>query len=249
MSNNLLKVIVNADDFGYSPGVSTGILYAHRFGILTSTTAMVNTSFARQSVEMARAYSELGIGLHFVLDKGQPVSSSVRSLTDTTGSFLKGEELIKSAKKDDIKEELETQLNILLDWGVDVTHIDSHHHMHIHIPAAQEAITEIAREYKLPIRSLQQNGFGKDILTNDYFIKDFYGQENVLPDSLIHILSNLKSGVTEIMSHPAFIDPWLQNGSSYNIPRMKELETLVDDKVQTWVNGHNIQLINYGHIK
>lgn len=249
MPNHLTKVIINADDFGYSPGVSAGILYAHQFGILTSTTAMVNTSFAIQSVEMAKAHPKLGIGLHFVLDMGQPVSSSVSSLTDTTGSFLKGETLIKSAVKHDIREELESQLNVLLNWGVDVTHIDSHHHMLTHIPAAQEAITEIAREYKLPIRSLYENILPKDIPTNNYFIKDFYGQGNISPASLIQILSNLKNGVTEIMSHPAFIDPWLQNGSSYHIPRMTELETLVGDEVQTWVKDHDIQLINYGHIK
>lgn len=250
MLDHPIKVIVNADDFGYSPGVSLGILYAHQFGLVTSTTVMVNTKFAKQGIEMAEGFPDLGMGLHFVLDIGRPVSSPARSLIDhNTGDFLKGKALIQSATKNDIKKELETQLNKLYEWGVNVTHIDGHHHMHTHIPTAKKAVIEIARQYKLPIRSLDQNNMTKGILTNNYFIKEFYGEGNIFPSSLIKIHSNLNSGVTEIMSHPAFIDPWLQNGSSYNLPRMKELETLVNDQIQVWVKNHNIDLIHYGDMR
>lgn len=250
MLDRPIKVIINADDFGYSPGVSSGILYAHQFGLVTSTTVMVNTQFAKQGIEMAEGFPNLGMGLHFVLDIGRPVSSPAHSLIDhNTGDFLTGEALIQSATKNDIKKELETQLNKLYEWGVNVTHIDSHHHMHTHIPAAKEAVIEIARQYKLPIRSLDRSVTEKDILTNNYFIKNFYGEGNILPSSFLQILTNLKTGVTEIMTHPAFMDVWLKNGSSYSLPRMKELETLVDTEVQAYVKNHNIDLIHYGHMK
>src|SRR5512135_2580948 len=57
-------LIVNADDFGLSPGVNRGILEAHRHGIVTSASLMVRWPAARAAVDAARAHPALGIGLH-----------------------------------------------------------------------------------------------------------------------------------------------------------------------------------------
>lgn len=116
------QLIINADDFGLTPGVTAGILYAHQHGILTSTTAMINTAFAKAGLREAKCFPELGIGLHFVLDTGRPVSSSPRSLVDQNGCFLKGTELMIAAEKQDIKEELLAQLELLYEWNGMVTH-------------------------------------------------------------------------------------------------------------------------------
>src|SRR5699024_12321193 len=107
MTNNHKKVIINADDLGLLPGVTYGILYAHQFGVVASTTGMVNTSFAKSSLEETKKYPELGVGLHWVLDAGQPIFSSRSSLTDHKGLFKKGKELIQSANNQDFKKELE----------------------------------------------------------------------------------------------------------------------------------------------
>src|SRR5699024_2751067 len=93
MTNNHKKVIINADDRGLLPGVKYGILYAHQFGLVSSTTAMVNTSFAKSSLEEAKKYPKLGVGLHWVLDAGQPIFSPKSSLTDHKGLFRYGKEL------------------------------------------------------------------------------------------------------------------------------------------------------------
>lgn len=248
MPDRQRQLIFNADDFGYSPGVSAGILYTHQYGVLTSTTAMVNTPFAKQGIEEAKRFPDLGMGLHFVLDVGHPVSSSVDSLTDHDGMFLKGTALIQSAKKEDIKQELEAQLNLLLEWDVNVTHLDSHHHMHVNIPAAREVVSSIARQYNLPVRSFMDQRMEEDIATTNHFIKEFYGEENISSSTLLNILSQLRRGVTEVMCHPAFMDPWLQSGSRYHSPRMKELETLTDCKVRNYVKEHGIELIHYGQL-
>ncbi|TFJ91264.1 carbohydrate deacetylase [Lentibacillus salicampi] len=242
---NSSKLIVNADDFGLTPGVSAGILYAHQHGILTSTTAMVNTEFSKESLKDVNRFPNLGIGLHFVLDAGKPVSSSVSSLTDTKGNFLKGRSLIESAKKSDIKEELVSQLELLYKWGIDTTHIDSHHHLHLHIPCALEAIVEVAEVYKLPIRSFSDSVL-EFVPTSDYFRYDFYGDDNVTSDYLERILSDLQPGVTEIMCHPAFLDPWLSKKSSYNFTRTKELGILVNSRLRNLVEKHSVDLIHFG---
>ncbi|WP_188456627.1 ChbG/HpnK family deacetylase [Virgibacillus oceani] len=246
MHNSATRLIVNADDYGFSPGVSAGILYAHKHGILTSTTLMVNTDYSKQSLDEVKQYPNLGVGLHFVMDAGKPISSSVSSLTDHSGNFLKGKTLIESAKKQDIKEELVEQLELLYKWGIDVTHIDSHHHMHLHIPHALEAVVEVAESYNLPIRSFSETQLNGVIMSSDYFYYDFYGEENVSTAYLLKLFSKLKPGISEVMCHPAFMDLNLRNQSSYHFPRIKELEVLVDHRINSWLKEHSIELIHYG---
>ncbi|WP_099159662.1 ChbG/HpnK family deacetylase [Virgibacillus ndiopensis] len=249
MDHSSTRLIVNADDYGFSPGVSAGILYAHQNGILTSTTAMVNTEFSKQSLDEAKKYPNLGIGLHFVLDVGKPIASSVRSLTDHSGDFLKGKTLIESAKKQEVKEELKEQLELLYKWGVDVTHIDSHHHMHLHIPGALEAVMEVAEMYNLPIRSFSDTKLTGNVISSDFFYYDFYGEENVSSQYLLEIFSKLEPGISEVMCHPAFMDLKLRRCSSYHFTRIKELDVLVDSRIKDGLLEHAIELIHYGGLK
>lgn len=243
------KLIINADDFGITPGVSAGILYAHQHGILTSTTAMVNTEFSKQSLAEAKRYPDLGLGLHFVLDAGRPVFSGNSSLTDHTGHFLKGKSLMASARKCDLKDELKAQLDLLYKWYGNVTHIDSHHHMHLHIPDALEAVLEVAESYQIPVRTFSETTLTENVLTTDFLYYDFYGEENVSVAYLLDTFSSLKPGTTEIMCHPAFLDSWLNRASSYNFTRSKELEILVDNRVSEWLKNHSIHLIHYGGVQ
>ncbi len=67
-------LVVNADDFGLSKGQNYGIIEAHRHGIVTSTTAMVNGGAIAHAVELSQHAPELGIGMHFVLTLGEPLS-------------------------------------------------------------------------------------------------------------------------------------------------------------------------------
>ncbi|SDJ97917.1 chitin disaccharide deacetylase [Sediminibacillus albus] len=244
--NHKRKLIINADDFGLSPGVTAGILYAHKYGVLTSTTAMVNTEFARESLEEAKRYPKLGIGLHFVLDAGRPLSASARSLVDQKGDFLTGQSLIESANKQDVKSELEAQLHFLLEQGIKVTHLDSHHHMHLHIPCALEAMLEVAESYQLPIRAFSDTKLPDQIAAADNFHYDFYGEEHVTSDYLLQLCAALQPGVTEIMCHPAFMDTWLEKKSSYQFTRTKELEILTSSRLKEWLKQHKVGLIHYG---
>lgn len=246
MQQSKRQVIVNADDFGMTPGVTAGILYAHQFGIVTSTTAMVNTTFAEQAVELAKGHPNLGVGLHFVLDAGKPISRHVPSLVDASGSFLKGEVLGNSARKEDIRVELLAQLELLLQWYPQVTHIDSHHHKHLHIPQVMEAVREVAEEYRLPVRSFSKSRW-QNVRSTDYLHYDFYG-ETVQAAFLENLIRSTKDGVSEIMCHPAFLDTWLLERSSYTETRMKELELLTNKNVKHLFTSESIELIHFGGI-
>ena len=71
------NLIVNADDLGRMAGVNRGVVEAHKQGIVTSTTVMVNYPDAVGGIEMALEEAPfLGVGLHLTLTSGRPVSSA-----------------------------------------------------------------------------------------------------------------------------------------------------------------------------
>lgn len=84
------RIIVNADDFGLSPGVNAGIALAHTRGILTSATLLANGPAFAGSVETARENPGLGVGLHLNLVRGRPLSppGEIPLLVDAAG-FLR----------------------------------------------------------------------------------------------------------------------------------------------------------------
>jgi len=67
------QLIVNADDYGRAPGLSRGILAAHREGIVTSTTVMINQPDVEGQLAEALVCPGLGVGLHLVFTAWRPV--------------------------------------------------------------------------------------------------------------------------------------------------------------------------------
>ena len=57
-------LIVNADDFGQSPGVNRGVIAAHERGVVTSTSLMVRWPSAAAAAAYAREHPALSVGLH-----------------------------------------------------------------------------------------------------------------------------------------------------------------------------------------
>tara|TARA_B110000438_G_scaffold204160_2_gene195857 strand:- start:1215 stop:2063 length:849 start_codon:yes stop_codon:yes gene_type:complete len=129
---------VNADDFGLTGDVTRGILAAHRNGQVSSTTLMVNTPGTEEAVEAASDHPNLGIGLHFNLTEGRPLTDAP-SLVDGDGRFLLRGELLGRAFRrqidpDDVARELDAQLSRFHDLGLTPTHMDSHQHVHMAPP-------------------------------------------------------------------------------------------------------------------
>ena len=65
------QLVVNADDFGFTPDVNSGIVKAHREGILTATTLMANGDAFDDAVRLARETPSLDVGCHLVLIGGR----------------------------------------------------------------------------------------------------------------------------------------------------------------------------------
>ena len=151
------KLIINADDYGRSPGVSRGILQAHREGIVTSTTAMINQPNVEAQLLEALACPELGIGLHLVFSAWRPIlpPEAIPSLVNGDGFFLSQHDLWAHAEgvsPAHLRAELAAQLERFVAWaGRLPDHLDCHHFVHLYPPFFQ-AYADLAAEFHLPLR-------------------------------------------------------------------------------------------------
>src|SRR3990172_10882085 len=110
-------LIVNADDFNLTAGVSQGIAEAHRVGIVTSTTAMVNLPGLRDSLGHIQDLPLLDLGLHLNLTFVPPVSpgEKVRSLLGPDRRFVRDPaRQLESADGEEITREWDAQLEVFL---------------------------------------------------------------------------------------------------------------------------------------
>lgn len=151
------KLIVNADDYGRAPGVSRGILEAHRRGIVTSTTVMINQPGVEPQLAEALAAPRLGVGLHLVFTAGQPVlpPGAVPGLVDDHGRFLEQHSLWARAEEIPLarlRDELEAQVERFRALaGRLPDHLDCHHFVHLYPPFFQ-VYADLAHRLGLPLR-------------------------------------------------------------------------------------------------
>ena len=85
------RLIINADDFGMTEGISEGIIKAHLEGVVTSTTLMANMPAAAYAIKLAQKTPDLGVGIHLNLTTGRPISTpeKVRTWINQVHSILK----------------------------------------------------------------------------------------------------------------------------------------------------------------
>ncbi len=271
-----IRLIVNADDYGRTPGVSAGIREGHLRGIVTSTTAMMNMPGVEEALHQAiRQCPDLGLGVHLVLTAGRPLLSPGRipSLTAGTDRFPRPPELIPRLPVLDpaeVQAEWQAQIELFVTTtGRAPDHLDSHHHSSYLTPALFQAMLELARAYDCGIRLPEASGGDAPMedlppqlqdlpairrLLQEYqprcpgrFVARFYGA-SATRDVLLDILAHLPEGATEVMCHPGFADDALLRGSGYGRQRESELAILTDPEVLAEVKARRIELIPFSRL-
>ena len=143
------RLIVNADDFGLTPGVNRAIVELHQAGVLTSATLMARAGATDQAIDLALANPSLGVGCHIVLVDGEPVlpPGQVPSLVDkTTGRFppalttLLRRLALGRINPAEIQAEASAQIARLQGRGLRLTHIDTHKHTHMFPPVLRPVL-------------------------------------------------------------------------------------------------------------
>ena len=146
------RLIVNADDFGLTPGVNRGIVRAFQHGIVTSASLLVTGSAFEDAVALARDLPALNVGLHLALVEEQAVLppealptlvDKTRRLPGTKGEFFK-RALLGRISWDEVEREIAAQIARFQQTGLRLSHLDSHQHLHMFPPVFQ-IVTRLTR--------------------------------------------------------------------------------------------------------
>jgi predicted glycoside hydrolase/deacetylase ChbG (UPF0249 family) len=253
----LVKLIVNADDFGYADSVSAGIIQAHRDGIVTATTLMTNAPHTQDAARMARATPSLDVGVHLVTTFDRPLVDVelVPTLVDRDGRFFRPIELLaRDIDGEEALLEYRAQYRKARELlGREPTHIDTHHWVHDH-PVLEWAVGELARETGAAARihSDEQRDRlrARGVRTPDHFVREFQHEDKVGVDSLLTLLARLanRGGVTELMCHPGEADEAMVTRSGYARERATELATLTDPRVRAALRDLGVTLATFADL-
>ena len=132
------RLIVNADDFGYTSGVNRAIVEAHSRGVVTSSTLMANGAAFSEAAQLAQTVPNLSVGCHVVLTDGDPVLGSERLPSLTSASHFRDGMVAFAARAiagdmdaDEITAEATAQIRKIQAAGIVVSHFDTHKHTHL----------------------------------------------------------------------------------------------------------------------
>jgi len=134
------RLVVNADDFGRSTSINQAVLRAHREGILTTASLMVNEPACEEAVNLARQHPRLGVGLHLTLLMGRSTlpSEKLRALVDERGTFSNDpvrtgmRYFFQKELHQPLRAEIHAQFNRFHQTGLTLDHVNGHLHMHLH---------------------------------------------------------------------------------------------------------------------
>jgi predicted glycoside hydrolase/deacetylase ChbG (UPF0249 family) len=261
-----VRLIVNADDFGFARDVNEGIVEAHRNGILTSTTLMANGNAFGHAAALARETPSLDVGCHLVLVQGQSVLDPARALPATLKDLVTS--LLRGALP--VYDELSAQMRKIVVAGIHPTHIDTHKHTHL-LPPVLTAVARVAREHGIRwVRRpfdfgidakaratkrmvtfgmrMTRPAFARtlgDLRTTDHFT-GFQATGSLDSAGLIDTLERLPEGLTELMCHPGKLGPELRAASTrLKESRAIELAALTSPEARQTIERRGIELVTY----
>jgi predicted glycoside hydrolase/deacetylase ChbG (UPF0249 family) len=252
----LKRLIINADDFGFTRDVNAGIVHAHREGVLTSTTLMATGDAFDDAIALARETPTLDIGCHLVLVQGNSLLTG-RAFPEGPPALL----LALARNQVDVYAELRMQVEKVFAAGIRPTHLDSHKHTHV-VPKVFRAVLRLAAEFHIPYVRLPFDTMLPIPGLARRFLRSFYarnaGQHHVKmtdhfmgfrltgtldEQALARAIGSLPEGTTEFMCHPGFLGPELSAARTrLKQSRVRELEALTSPRIRKLLNESGVHL-------
>ena len=278
------NLIVNADDFGRHELINRAVEQAFNSGCLKSATLMAGGAAFEDAVKLAKKIPDLGVGIHFTLANGNPIlpPEEIPSLVTAQGFFHA--DYVTFLKKyfggkislAEVRAELAAQLQKILRAGLQLTHFDSHQHLH-HIPGIIEIALDLAAAEKIPAMRVadtkifdgELDSFGKFIgrlglsslakfaahkarkknfSTPEHFTGIVAG-ESVNEKFLLKLIENLREGTTEIMLHPGTDNKILQDFCRWEHNFEEELAAVTSPKILSLLAEKNIAAVNFSELR
>ncbi|MBI5797743.1 ChbG/HpnK family deacetylase [Candidatus Woesearchaeota archaeon] len=246
------RLIINADDFGFSREVNEGIIEAHQFGTVTSTSIMSNERFFEHAVDLYP--KTLGIGIHLNLTWGNTLTNG--KAFDKKNKYRA---VLGTINKNFVRKELEKQIERVFEVGITPDHLDSHQHLHAFQPITNIVI-DLAKEFHIPKIRWQKEKttlpFPIQPFINQQIINwnmkkcpltttdNFFGTLYTGRPAMKHFLSYLNfKGSAEICSHPGK-KSYVEKDKLYKT-REREFKILTSENFKNKIQEKNIQLISF----
>ena len=274
------KLIINSDDFGRHDLINRAVEKAVHEGCLKSATIMAGGRAFDDAVEIAKNNPELGVGIHFTLANGFPVlpPEKIPSLVAADGIFYENyivflkNYLKGKISREEIKMELVAQLEKVQNAGINLTHFDSHQHLH-HIPGIIEICLELAKAAKIPamrvsgtkifdgavesigqfigrlglgsLAKLAESKAHKNGLKTPEHFSGIVAGESVTEDFIEKLLDKMEDGTTEVMLHPGTDNKILQEYCEWEHDFEAELAAVTSPKILKLLEEKNITVVNF----
>jgi predicted glycoside hydrolase/deacetylase ChbG (UPF0249 family) len=249
------QLIVTADDFNLSAGVSRGILDAHQHGIVTETSVMVNLGDLQHAVALLAAAPRLAVGLHLNITRGRPVAapSLVAEILGAEGQFCGSPQALPAQlQAAAVRSEFQAQVGTFVRaFGRLPQHLDTHHHVHQH-PVVLDVLLDLAASLHVPMRSIdacmRATVMARGLGSPAYFLGDAGDEPYWTLTRLGSTIPTLSPGVTELMCHPGYFDESIAY-SRYGRQRDVERQALCAPEVAAMLRQQGVQLVTYAALQ
>ncbi len=246
---------VNADDLGFTPGVTDGILKAHQEGIVTHASIMPNGLDFDRAAALCLERPALKVGVHLVLTWGRPVLSpeAVPSLVGPEGTFHPLKVFLRRLltgriNRAEVGREWRAQVEKVIQAGIRPGHLDSHHHVHV-FPGCFRAAVGIVADCGLdwlrrPVERIRGGAYStpsaKSLLlaglcrrrwpcrSADHFAGLAVHDLADFGPALDRLIEGLPPGLTELMVHPGEPDDDVRREDIFVDQRRTQLQALID---------------------
>ena len=254
------KIIVKADDYGFTHAITDGIIYGCEKGAITCTGLFSNMPSAPYAVKRMEAHPEVCLGQDINIVAGYPVTDPklIPSLVQENGKFLDAQmhrALDKTVENNDhlVYEEclleVENQVLKFIELtGKKPEYLQGHSYS---TPTLRFAHSEVAHKFGIP--------YGENLAKNynivrgeSWNVKPFAIEQQLKTDVLDHIISGktkleeLDDGAVGLIgTHCGYLDQEVFDNSTYTIIRLKDLAGVTDPKFKQWLKDNDMELVSY----
>lgn len=269
------RLVVNADDFGRSHSINEAVIRAHREGVLTTASLMVNEASCGEAVELARQHPALGVGLHLTLLMGHSAlpHGEAPDLVNERGEFLNDpvkvgfKYFFQRGIREQLRKEIHAQFARFRATGLPLDHVNGHLHLHLH-PTVFSILMEDAGTLGIDRLRLTRDPFWVDVSLAPgqrlyrashaliYFLLSRRARRPLCRRNIRHtnrvfgLLQNARVDEAYILK----LLPLLPGGESelYSHPSLDEFkhefEGLISPRVKERVKTLGIELIRYSDL-
>ncbi len=249
-----MKLIMRADDLGFSEGVNYGIHKSIQDGVITSVALMTNMEAAKHGYELVKDF-DIALGIHINICVGYPISdvSFIPSLVQKSGEFCASKDIrvrnVDTINVDECEIEIEAQLQRFIEiagrkpdyfechavfadnFFIALKNVAKRHHLFFENPIIDK---EWEKEYGISgeFASLNEDGLYNPKAHMQNYLK---------------ILEHNPCAVA--VFHPGYLDQYILEHSSFTFIRPMECEFLCSDWIKQWIKDNHIELVDFRNYK